>query len=131
MTMFESLYGPMVDVLRERFGVEFEVRDTGGGCDALVGEFEGDTTVYITDAPDSPNGHECTITDQPTRVRVGESTVGFAVGVYRDEHSTQIAYGEYPTAVARHLPVIVAVTLEVARNNRVHGNNSPEHIFPA
>jgi len=128
--MFESLYGPMVDPLRERFGVEFEVRDTGGGCTALVGEFEGDTTVYITDAPNSPNGHECTITDQPTRVEVGESTVGFAVGVYSDEHSTQIAYDEYPSAAARHLPVIVTEQLQAARNNRVHGNNSVEHIFP-
>lgn len=116
--MSESKYGLMVDVLREAFGVVFELWDTGGGCTALVGEFEGDITVYLTDAPDSPNGQEAHITDQPTRERLGESTIGFAVGVYRDEHQDQIAYGEYPTANTRALPVIVREQLDAARKGR-------------
>lgn len=111
---WESLYGPIVDVLREAFGVEFQLWDTGGGCTALVGEFESGVSVYLTDAPGSPHGHEATICDQPTRRAVGESNVGFAVGVYRDEGSTQIAYGEYPTAATRALPVIVAEQLKAA-----------------
>lgn len=111
---YESLYGPMVDVLREAFGVEFELWDTGGGCTALVGEFESDVSVYLTDAPNAPKGHEATITDCPTRRRLGESNVGFAVGVYRDEGSTQAAYGEYPTAMTTALPVIVTEQLRKA-----------------
>jgi hypothetical protein len=111
----DSLYGPMVDVLRERFGVEFQLWDTGGGCTALVGEFEGDVTVYLTDAPSSPHGRECMITDRAMRKVLGESTVGFAVGVYRDEHQTNIAYAEYPTAVTAHLPAIVAEQLTAAK----------------
>lgn len=107
----DSLYGPMVDVLREAFGVEFEFWDTGGGCTALIGEFESGVSVLLTDAPRAPHGDEATITDCPTRRRFGESTVGFAVGVYRDERSTQVAYGEYPTAVTTHLPVIVTEQL--------------------
>jgi hypothetical protein len=109
-----ELYGPMLDVLRQAFGVEFDYWNTGGGCTALVGDFEADTAVYLTDAPGSPNGHECQITDSPTRQRVGESTVGFAVGVYRDEHRTNVTYAEYPTAATRALPVIVAEQLKAA-----------------
>lgn len=116
--MAESLYGAMVDVLEERFGVTFEFWDTGGGCTALVGEFEADTTVYITDAPASRLGRECQISDRALRTVLGESNVGFAVGVYRDERSTQIAYGEYPTATTRHLPTIVAEQLTTATEQR-------------
>ena len=120
----ESLYGAMVDVLKAEFGVEFQLWDTGGGCDALVGEFEGDVTVYITDAPNSPHGRECQITDQPTRDALdhgtviaahGGSTVGFAVGVYRDDHCTNVAYGEYPNEATADLPVIVAEQLTAAK----------------
>jgi hypothetical protein len=120
--MAESLYGPMVDVLQGAFGVEFEFWDTGGGCNALVGEFEGDTTVYITDAPGARCGQECQITDHPLRVRHGEATVGFAVGVYRDDHQTSVAYGEYPAACTRHLPVIVAEQLTAALGRQVTVN---------
>jgi hypothetical protein len=112
------LFGAMVDVLKDAFGVEFELWFTGGGCTALVGEFEGDTTVYLTDAPSSPNGVELTITDQSTREVFGESTVGFAVGVYRDEHRTNVTYAEYPTAATRALPVIVAEQLKAAQEKR-------------
>lgn len=111
---WESLYGPMVDVLREAFGVTFELWHTGGGCTALVGDLEGDVAVYITDAPSAINGRECTITDSPTRKRVGESTVGFAVGIYREEHQTNVAYAEYPTANIAALPVIVTEQLTAA-----------------
>lgn len=113
--MSESLYGPMVAVLAHRFGVEFQLWDTGGGCTALVGEFPDDVKVYLTDAPSSPNGQECKITDCPTRRRFGESTVGFAVGVYRDDGQTQVAYAEYPTAATTALPEIVSEQLWCAR----------------
>jgi hypothetical protein len=126
--MSDSLYGPMVEWLRERFGVEFELWDTGGGCTALVGDFGGNIKVYITDAPNSPNGHECTITDQPTRDRLDgdvslddvewPSTVGFAVGVYHDEGQTQIAYGEYPYADTAELPDLVDRQLAAATRDR-------------
>jgi hypothetical protein len=116
--MAESLYGPMVDVLQGAFGVEFEYWDTGGGCNALVGEFEADTTVYITDAPASRLGRECQISDRALRTVLGESSVGFAVGVYRDEHQTSIAYGEYPTATTADLPTIVAEQLTAATTQR-------------
>ena len=109
--MSESLYGPMVAVLAHRFGVQFQLWDTGGGCDALVGEFPDDVKVYLTDAPSSPNGKECKITDCPTRRRFGESTVGFAVGVYHDDGQTQVAYAEYPTATTTALPEIVSEQL--------------------
>lgn len=112
--MSESLYGPMVDELRRAFGVEFQLWDTGGGCSALVGELEGDVTVYLTDAPGSSDGIECTISDRSRRNCYGESNVGFAVGVYRDEGCTQIAYAEYPTANTAALPVIVAEQLTAA-----------------
>jgi hypothetical protein len=109
--MSESLYGPMVAILAHRFGVEFALTDTGGGCTALVGEFTDDLKVYLTDAPSSPNGQECQITNTPTRLRLGESTVGFAVGVYHDEGQTQVAYAEYPTATTTALPEIVSEQL--------------------
>jgi hypothetical protein len=117
----------MVDVLRRAFGVDFELWDTGGGCTALIGELEGNVAVYITDAPSAACGAECEITPFRDGIRVA---AGFAVGVYVDDHATQLAYGEYPTAAHHHLPVIVAEQLAVAVNNRVHGNNSREHIFP-
>ena len=119
MTMAESLYGQMVDELQGAFGVEFQYWDTGGGCNALVGEFEGDVTVYITDAPAARCGQECQITDQRMRNRHGESNVGFAVGVYRNEHQDNVAYREYPTACTRNLPVIVAEQLSEAIGREV------------
>ena len=112
--MTASLYGPMVDVLHKAFGVTFEFWDTGGGCTALVGEFEADVTVYLTDAPSSRLGRECQISDLPLRNVLGEANVGFAVGVYRDEHQTSVAYREYPHATTLMLPVIVAEQLAAA-----------------
>ena len=107
-----NLYSPMVDVLAESLGVTFQLCDTGGGCAALVGEFESGVAVYLTDAAGSPHGHEAHITDMPTRQRVGEHNVGFAVGVYRDEHCEQIAYREYATATVADLPKIVREQLD-------------------
>jgi hypothetical protein len=104
----------MVDVLKTRFGVEFQLWDTGGGCTALVGEFEGDVTVYITDAPGSINGYECTITSQRIRVALGESTVGFAIGVYRDEHRRNVTYCEYLNATTAELADLVTEQLKEA-----------------
>jgi len=100
-------YGPMIEALRDAFGVTFEHCDTGGGCTALIGEFEGDTAVYITDSAESPQGQEAFISDMANRADLGEDTVGYAVGVYRDEHCDQVAYGDYPTATVTDLPRIV------------------------
>lgn len=111
MNAHDKLYGSMIDILRDTFGVEFEYCDTGGGCTALIGEFDGDLAVVITDAPNSVNGREATITNLPTRTASDESTVGFAVGVYRDDHCTQTAYGEYSTAVTADLPALVRMQL--------------------
>jgi hypothetical protein len=119
----DSLYGPMIDPLRERFGVTFQLWDTGGGCTALVGEFEGDVAVYITDAPNSFAGRECMITDQPARDRLeagtipklqGDSLFGFAVGVYVHQHQTNVTYGEYPDAGTAILPDLVSDELVAA-----------------
>ena len=124
--MADSLYGPMVDVLREAFGVEFELWDTGGGCTALVGEFEADTTVYLTDAPSSRLGSECQISDRPLRRVLGEDNVGFAVGVYRDEHRTNVTYREYPHATTPMLPRIVAEQLAAAVKARCPDLDTPQ-----
>ena len=104
--MFESLYGPMVEALEAELGVTFELWDTGGGCTALVGELEGDVSVYITDAPTSPNGEEATISDMLIRRFLGEDTIGYAIGVYRGG-DTVLAYGEFPTVTVAELPVLV------------------------
>jgi hypothetical protein len=104
----------MVDVLRARFGVEFQLWHTGGGCTALVGEFEADTAVYITDAPGSRCGQECEITDYPTREFWGEWNVGYAVGVYRDEHQRNVTYCEYLTATVTELADLVTEQLKEA-----------------
>ena len=111
---YASLYGPMVDVLHNAFGVEFEFWDTGGGCTALVGELESDVTVYLTDSTESDHGRECMITSVPGRQH-RSGTVGFAVGIYRDEHQTNVAYGDYPEATVEDLPVIIAEQLREAR----------------
>lgn len=110
---FESLYGPMIDTLKNALGVEFEFWETGGGCTALVGELEGDVTIYITDSTHSDHGRECMITSVPGRQHRSGS-VGFAVGVYRDEHMTNVAYGDYPYAGVDDLPVIVDEQLRKA-----------------
>jgi len=104
--MFESLFGPMVEALEAELGVTFELWDTGGGCTALVGELEGDVSVYITDAPTSPNGEEATISDMLIRRFLGEDTIGYAIGVYRGG-DTVLAYGEFPTVTVAELPVLV------------------------
>jgi len=120
-----SLYAPMVDVLEETLGVTFQLWDTGGGCTALVGYFGTDTTVMITDSAKSPNGHEATITDQPTRDRLDReqpalvSTVGFAIGVYRDAGDTQIAYADHPMAHTAELPDLVMRELIEALETRI------------
>ena len=111
--MFESLYGPMVEALEAELGVTFELWDTGGGCTALVGELEGDVSVYITDAPTSPNGEEATISDMLIRRFLGEDTVGYAIGVYRGG-DTVLAYGEFLTATVAELPALVTGLLRWA-----------------
>jgi hypothetical protein len=112
--IYGSLYGPMVTALESAFGVTFELWDTGGGCTALVGRFESDLTVYLTDSPESPRGHEATITDMVTRTEVGEDQIGYSVGVYRDEGSTEMAYGEFPAATVAALPLLVTVVMDAA-----------------
>ena len=104
--MFESLFGPMVEALEAELGVTFQLWDTGGGCTALVGELEGDVSVYVTDAPTSPNGEEATISDMLIRRFLGEDTIGYAIGVYRSA-DTVLAYEEFPTATVAELPVLV------------------------
>ena len=111
--MFESLYGPMVEALEAELGVTFELWDTGGGCTALVGELEGDVSVYITDAPTSPNGEEATISDMLIRRFLGEDTIGYAIGVYRGG-DTVLAYGEFPAVTVAELPALVTGLLRWA-----------------
>lgn len=117
---------PMTEPLKARFGVEFELWHTGGGCTALVGEFEADVTVYITDAPGSICGQECVITGQGARGFWGEFNVGFAVGVYRDSHTRNVAYHEYPNATTAELPDLVAEQLKeaVSRSGHPHERNT-------
>ena len=104
--MFESLFGPMVEALEAELGVTFQMWETGGGCTALVGELEGDVSVYITDAPGSPNGEEATISDMLIRRFLGEDTIGYAIGVYRGD-GTVLAYEEFRTATVTELPALV------------------------
>jgi len=111
--MFESLFGPMVEALEAELGVTFQLWETGGGCTALVGELEGDVSVYITDAPTSPNGEEATISDMLIRRFLGEATVGYAIGAYRGD-GTVLAYQDFPTATVAELPALVTKVLNDA-----------------
>lgn len=112
---FDSLYGPMVDVLDKAFGVTFQFWDTGGGCTALVGEFEGGVRVMLTDSPNSENGQEAHISDMCRRSCYGEKTIGYAVGVTVED---ALAYGEYSRATVSDLPAIVVDMLHtVAQRN--------------
>jgi hypothetical protein len=111
---YQSLYGPMIDVLRDEFGVEFSLWDTGGGCTALIGEFEGGIRVVVTDSPSSVNGWEAQISDALFRATVGEDSVGYAIGVEAQDMDV-LAYDEFPTATVAELPNIVTQVLDLAR----------------
>lgn len=111
--MTESLYGPMVDSVKNTLGIDLELWDTGGGCTALIGQCEGDLAIYVTDAPDSEYGHECQISDVAYRDQHA-GRVGFAVGAYVDEHCTQVAYAEFPHAHVVDLPTLIARVLKLA-----------------
>ena len=109
-----SLYGAMVDPVRNSLGIELELWDTGGGCTALIGQLEGGLAVYVTDAPNSEYGHEAHISDMPYRMR-HNGQVGFAVGIYADENTEQVSYGEYPHAAAFDLPTLITRQLRKVR----------------
>jgi len=103
----DSLYGPMIEGVKSVLGFELELWDTGGGCTALAVDLEGGVAIYVTDAPNSPYGEEAQISDADHH-RQHLGLVGFAIGVYTDEHSTQVAYDEYPHATIEELPSLIA-----------------------
>jgi len=103
MTMYESLFGDLVDPVRDLTGIDLGFWDTGGGCTALQADLDEDTTVVVTDSPSSPNGQEAHISSVLRRRELGG--VGFMVGVYRD--GDQVLVLDAPAAGIAELPELV------------------------
>lgn len=109
-----SEYSGMIDLVQQGVGISLELWDTGGGCTALQAFLESDITVVVTDSPYSTNGQEAQITGERERRLLGEDTVGFFVGVYRDEGSTPLITIDTPMAVIDQLPFFVKMALDAA-----------------
>ena len=109
-----SEYDSMIKPVRDIVGVDLELWDTGGGCTALQAFLEGDVHIIVTDSPYSTEGHEAHITGERERRLLGERNVGYSVGVYREEGSTNVLMIDAPQAEILDLPFLIKFALDAA-----------------
>ena len=110
-------YGDSLSDIETRFGLNFTVEDTGGGCLLMQARLEDGSWIVISDwdAGLIPQRRRRELEGQGT-------TIGWNVSIYADDgdswpdHSTWLASVRHETAAVDELPVLIEMAVSALRD---------------
>lgn len=126
--MWARGYDQMVAEIKDRFGFELTLYNTGGWCMVYEARLEGNAVIWISD-------YDAGVTPREERLAMeGRGiTVGWNVSIYRAADdgypdNAILASAQHETALVAELPGLIALALEsVASNAQHHFKKGGEH----
>ena len=118
--MWDRGYDQMIATIKERFGIELELYNTGGWCMVYQARLEGGAVIWISD-------YDAGVIPRDERLALegAGTSVGWNVSIYRADadgypDNAILASAQHETALVAELPGLIELALGSVPHNAQH-----------